>query len=278
MSKRIVVGLDGSTYSNAAISAALSRAAACGGTVIGVAVIDLPGIESAETGAGLGSIYYSRKIIEEHLASATARTKEFLSDFAQACQAAGVPYEIAHEIGVPFRALLEYAKTADLIVVGVRTFFHFETQSEPGDTVLRLVKHPITPVLAVTENWTPRQTALVNYQGDKYSGRALSALLHLHNLSPIVSKVVLVTVDMESELSKQRLELAARYVQAYGLPVDIARREGEMASVLKNETQHYPDPLIVIGSVREGWLADFLSHSATEKLLEFGSVPLLVYQ
>ncbi|MCB9358145.1 MAG: universal stress protein [Calditrichaeota bacterium] len=278
MGKRIVVGLDGSTFSDAAVAAAIQRAKTCAGTVIGVAVIDLPGIESADSGAGVGSIYFSRKLIDEHMQSATEKTGRFIKEFAERCQSVNVSFEIAHEKGVPFRALQEYGKAADLIVVGVRTFFHFETRTEPGDTVLKLLKYPVTPVLAVPEVWSPPSTALVSYPGDEFSGRALSALLHLHAISPVVSRVVLVSTSELSDLTKQRLELAERYIKSYDLPVEIAHREGEMASVLKNEVQRHDAPLVVLGAFREGWLSDFFKHSATEKLLDLGTVPLLVYQ
>ena len=61
--------------------------------------------------------------------------------------------EIEHEdiiyTGTPYEGLAQEGKTADMIITGVRTFFHYPTHEGPGDTLEQLLKDPVCPALAV---------------------------------------------------------------------------------------------------------------------------------
>ena len=80
MPQRIIVGLDGTEYSKSAVQWAIRRANVYGAIIVGIAILDVPGIEKAAVGAGLGASYYAKRSIDSKLEDASARTKEFMRE------------------------------------------------------------------------------------------------------------------------------------------------------------------------------------------------------
>jgi nucleotide-binding universal stress UspA family protein len=279
MSKRIVVGLDGSAFAEAATTAAIERAQRSAGTVVGVAVIDRPGIESSEAGAGPGAAYFAGDMIDEKLAEALARTRDFLNQFAERCRQANVQYELAREEGVPFDALIEYGRASDLIVVGLKTFFHFETSSKPGNTISRLIHHPVTPVLAVPETWTTPKRVVIAYNSSVYSSRAMGAFVHQQSLTPFADEVILLHVDEKGgeEISVNELNLAEKYLRAYGMKVQRLSKQGSVGEMILETAQELAPCMVVMGAFHGNWIQELLSSSAAELLLEDSRIPLFIY-
>jgi len=280
MSKRIVVGLDGSPYATAATEAAIERARRSRGTVVGVAVIDTPGIEHSEVGAGPGAAHMAGSLMDEKLADAKQRTRQFLIRFGNQCKQAGVSFELAREEGAPFDVLIEVGRSSDLIVVGLETYFHFETSGEPGDTVSRLLRNPVTPVLGVPETWVSPQQVLITYQHQLHSARALTAFVHQHNLAPFADEIHLLHVDdgEDPEVWKRDLEQAENYLKSYGISVTCETRKGSVGEVLLKAAHELEPCMVVLGVPQRNWLKDLFGESLTDTLLRERRIPVFAYQ
>ena len=279
MSKRIVVGLDGSPYAEAAMDAAIERANQSGGTVVGVAVIDQPGIEHSEAGAGAGSAYFAEGMIDKKLSEAMDKTRDFLNHFADRCREAGVQYELAREEGVPFDALVEYGRASDLIIVGQRTFFQYGTDAHPGNTVKRLMNHPVTPVLTVPEKWIAPQRVVIVYDRSIHTTRAMRAFVHQQIIASFADEATLLFIDDEEvdEASRHELDLAEKYLRAHDLKVSRVSKQGKVRSVLVELAQELAPCMIVMGSSRKNWLSELLSESVEEALIKH-SIPIFVFE
>ncbi len=123
MSTRLVVGLDGSPFAARALEAGLRRASRHGSTLIGVAVIDQPAIEQVEVGAYPGSIQLSHETVSRLFNEAKVRAQQSIENFRDLCTRADVLFEDVIHSGSAADALNEEGKTADMILIGIRTFF-----------------------------------------------------------------------------------------------------------------------------------------------------------
>ena len=121
MGRRIVVGLDGSEYAANAIRIACEAARIFSGTVVGVAIVDSPTIEASACGAGIGAYGYAKRAREHKLCDANKCACAFLDSFEQECRKANVRFELAYRDAVPFQAIVDEGRYADVIIVGLRT-------------------------------------------------------------------------------------------------------------------------------------------------------------
>lgn len=277
MNQRIVVGLDGTSYSHSAIKWACVRAKTFGGIVIGIAVVDAPGIEKSEVGAGVGGNYYAKKAIDYKLEDASTRTAGFISDFKQRCTVEGVPHETYLKLGEPIDIFKEEGKTADLIVMGLRTYFKFETTNEPDEGLIRkLLLDPVCPVIGVPEVIEPHETIVICFNGSAASARAMRAYALLSPNIPDSYKVILLNVNDSMEEAEYLLNRAEKYLNTYGIHPEKVWRRGNPEEVVFEKAKKYkPTPLVVLGAYSDK--ARYIFGRRTTKLMEDGTIPIFVY-
>lgn len=279
MSKRMVVGLDGSAFGAAALDAAIERAKRSDGTIVGVAVIDRHGIEASEAGAGPGSGYFAGEMIDEKLAEAMERTREYLNEFAERCRTENVKYELAREEGIPFDAFVEHGRASDLILVGLKTHFRFATEAKPGNTVSRLLHHPVTPVLAVPEMWETPKRVLIAYNSSVHSSRAMRAFVHQQSIVPFAEEIMLLQIDEKDadDVTRHELNLAEKYLRAYGLKVERMSKQGKVSSLLVETARELSPCMVVMGAYHKNWLQELLTGSDADALIAEAKVPMFVF-
>lgn len=277
---RLVVGLDGTPYADATTRVACSIAEALNGTAVGVAVTDEPGIEASSRGAGIGAYAYAKMVREQRFANASERAAEFLRGFEATCADSGVPFELAHRAGVPFQCIVDEGRYADLIVVGSRTHFHFETSDSDGDTLRRLMNVCVCPVLAVPKDIESRPTrAVIAIDGSIQSARAMRAYVSLIGRADSPPAITLLHVGENSDEDNQvQLETAKRYVESYGLEADIRIREGKPSREIEALADELGDSMIVMGAYgRRGVIRDIFFGSTAAQIIKSQRVPLFVY-
>jgi nucleotide-binding universal stress UspA family protein len=279
MSRRIVVGLDGSEYTTTATRVACQAVKTFGGTVIGVAVVDTPGIEASSRGAGIGAYEYARRAREQKLNDAEKHARAYLETFEKQCTESGAAFELAYRDGVPFQAIIDEARCADLIVVGFRTFFHRETRSEPGDTVRRLMETGVCPVVAVPKNYDPPQRAIIAYDGSVQAARAMREYVLLTSPSPQTRKITLIYVGQGIAEDKQvQIDDARRYIAGYGFEVQVERHQGQASRVIHDVAAEQAPCIVIMGAYgRQGIIKQLFFGSTAKNLIESECVPLFVY-
>ncbi len=279
MSRRIVVGLDGTEYSQSAVRVACIAAEAFDGVLVGVAVVDKPGIDASARGAGVGSYHYAKSLRKHRLSDAEDRTHEMLEAFEADCKAANVRCELAHHHGVPFQAIVDESRYADLIVVGIRTNFHFETSDEHGDTLRRLMQSGVCPVLAVPKDASLPKRAVIAYDGSVHSARAMREFVQLGSVRPDHGELILLHVG-ESSKSDDHVQLgrAHKYVEGYGFEVQVIRRDGQPDEVIEQVAEEFDPSIIVIGAYgRKGIIQNLFFGSTADRLIKNERFPLFVY-
>lgn len=277
MSKRIVVGLDPSEYAERALEVACTRASLCDGTVIGVGVVDLPGIERASSGAGVGASHFAKKAREHHITEATEKVQKLLDRFKEVCDRYGVGHEQELHSGEPCEALVEVARSADLIVVGIRTFFNFETDQDPGDTLEKLIAEKLCPVMAVPKDLDlPVSRVIFPYDGSASATHSMRIFTSLTAILPVTPDVTLLRVDENVERGLEALKRPAVYLEAYGHKVECKVVPGEPRKVILEVARKTPSSLVVLGASGKSSIRKLFFGSVTRTLLEDGTIPLFI--
>jgi len=277
MSKRIVVGLDPSDYSKMAVTLACIRASSFDGTVIGVGIIDKPGIQAACHGAGVGAGHYAKRSREHHIKEAEEKVTALLEEFRGTCADHEVGCEPVLRQGSPAEILAEEALTADLVIIGTRTFFHFETQTSHGDTLSDLLRCQACPVMVVPKALEmPIKRVIIPYDGTRKASRSMRSFVSLTHSLPVSLDLLLLAVDEKVETKLADLEKPAKYLRAYGYEVETKVVPGDAREIIRDVAKVNMPTVVVLGASEKSSVRVLLFGSVTQSLLDDGTIPLYV--
>ncbi len=277
MSKRIVVPLDPSEYTRSAIEIAVRRAKVYEATLVGVAVLDIDAIEDTVGGAPAGAIYYAEKEREKKIQEAQKVIAEIKENFIKRCEKEEIKYEVLEKTGEAPKEIMEEAKEADLIVVGIRTHFNLAKPNKPGETIKELLHNAVTPVLAVTDKSILPERVIVAYDGSEQSAKAMKAYAYISSKLPFANSITLLNVDEDIEKGQKILKKAKLYLEAHNFSVKTVVRAGKPSKVIYELAKELYPSLVVMGAYGRSGLSELFFGSTAREILEDGSLPLFVY-
>jgi len=264
--KRILVPLDHSPYAAAATAAACFLAKRHEASLAGVTVLDSPEIRSSIIPA-VGPYYpLMLDAVQAKLQHAETVLEETLARFSKACEEAGVPHHESEYEGIPAQKLLESSIFHDLVVVGLKTSFHFETRDRDGDTLDKLLSRTSTPVLAVPEQGLDRlDRVVVAFDGSPGASRALRDLMLV--AAPFDPEILVATAELPDEKSAFLLGQARLLLEAHGFDkVETLGSEADVEEVFDDELLSTAD-LVVAGIHSRSLLKDIFVGSFATSLI-----------
>lgn len=276
MLRSILVGLDGSPYSESALELSLRWGNRFGATLLGLGIVDEPTIRKP-TGLMIGGGHYKPIVDEQHLAEARRRVDRFLDHFSTECAAAGVASRRLKETGDPAGEVIEEAQRCDLIVMGQQSYFHFETQEGPGETLFEVLRKSPRPVVTVPQQTRAADTIAVAYDGSLQAARALYALLG-SGLCHDCDVHLLTAADDQSNAER----IAGRAVEFLGYhrisaTLHLLPGDGEIGDAILAEAERLGAGLIAMGAYGKPAVQEFFFGSTTTRVLKTTTLPLLLY-
>ncbi|MDA0810944.1 MAG: universal stress protein [Verrucomicrobia bacterium] len=273
--KRILTPLDLSAFSAAATGTACSIAKQHSATVEGLVVLDFPGIVGEDVPYHAWMLPGALVQSTERIAGAKRRIADALQLFADACEAADARHLNSTHQGVPAERITESAALHDLLVMGLRTFFHFEASNDPGDTLDKVLRAPQTPILAVPEevndSW---KRVLITFDGSPAACRALKEFARL--AQPYDVEITLLISAEEQEDGAYCIESAASYLRAHHLEkIETIATASDILEVL-DDAYLKSFNLIVAGSHSRKYLRDFFVGSVARRLIDYGQTAVLL--
>ena len=276
MLRSILVGLDGSAYSAAAVELGIRWAQHTGAVLVALGIIDAPTIckpQPVPLGASAYKVHHDATLLED----ARHKVEQLLQDCVQRCTEAGVTCRILQDTGLPSEHILLEAQQYDLIMLGQHTFFHFETQDTPDDTLAVVVKQSPCPVVAVPETLPEGRAVLIAYDGSPHATRAL----HMFQALGLASAydVHVVCVDAHQEKAHLCVEHAVTFLQWHNVVAQahaLATSESPAHALLQYVHQVQAG-LLVMGSSSRSPLREFFGGSVTRTMLRDSPVPLFLY-
>lgn len=276
MLKSILVGLDGSKFSDAAVSLGLQWAKASNAVLVGQAVVDEPGITVPEP-VPMGAAYFKGQRDEELLAEARRRAAQFLERFAARCAEAGVASQSREDSGDPAEMILAEAQRHDLVLLGTETHFRSGTPDAACDTLDKVLHSPPRPVVAVPEKLGEGRTVVIGYDGSLQAARTLSVYLATGLASQYEN--VVVTIDEDFDEAERITRRAVDYLTLHGAAVKARPVETRLdpASILLDHTVQLKAHLLVMGAFGHSALREFFFGSTTRGVLRDSKVPVMLY-
>jgi nucleotide-binding universal stress UspA family protein len=281
MLRRILVGIDSTQSSVAALQQGVVWARRHGATLVGLAIVDEPGIRAIEpvwpVGGKPGSdpVYYIG--YEPRLAAVHERAQEALTQFAALCDEAGVAHIEIKRIGTPHEQFCEEATNCDLVLIGRGSQFRFIAGDDEGDeTAKQVLKHACRAVVVVPLPSADEGPVVIAYDASVQADRALTAF-QATGLGESHS-VYILSIDADAALAAEHAEKARAFLGEHGIaavphPVVTSQRIGE---AILEHTSRLNASLLVMGAYGQPALREFFLGSVTRTLLEEASVPLFL--
>jgi nucleotide-binding universal stress UspA family protein len=276
MLKSILIGLDGSAYSTAAVELGIQWARQFDALLVGLGVIDEPTIRGPEP-VPLGGVYYKRHRDDVRMHEAQVKVEQFLERFTMRCAEAGVPSKLLEDVGLPWEQILVEAQRYDLIFLGQHTYFHFETQQSPCETLHKVLKNSPRPVVTTPEKLTDGSAILIAYDGSLQAARALHAFQAsgLHDRQ----EVHIISVAEEHAEAARHADRAAEFLRFHEVRAEVhpLASLAPPAEVILEQVRQREAGLLVMGAYGQPTLREFFLGSVTKTLLKETTIPLFLY-
>lgn len=243
--------------------------------VEGLVVLDSPGIRgdiAPVEMVGWPMVYdYVKKAVDD----AEEEVGKLRQKFAAFCDEHRVSHLEAQMEGVPADLILRVASLFDLVVMGLRTYFHFETRKGPGESLDRVLDRTVTPVLAVPEKGPDElRRVLIAYDGSFGSARALRDCVEVIRGAEV--ELTLFAADGDESHAKELVRHAAAYLRAHEYrDFSVVTSTESAIEVVKRDFLGRID-LIVAGIHAKRILRDAFVGSFTNQLIKDGRTALLL--
>jgi nucleotide-binding universal stress UspA family protein len=282
MVKSILIPLDPSPYTDTAIEIGCTIAKQHDAQLTGLVILDIEGIEKSIGPIPPGALYYAERLQEKHKKRAQERIDALLENFRSKCDKAGVKHVEAQNQGSPSERILEESIYYDLIIVGLRTHFHFETSDKSGNSLGKLLNESITPIYGIPKTLIlpnpdlEKIKVLIPFNSSLPSARALQRFAQL--MIPEITQARLVMSEENEEVANAALQHAKSYLELHGFKNIILDRTSE--GIIDACEKTYLDwaDAVVVGAHSKRGLFDFMVGSLTEHLIKWDKKPVLIGQ
>lgn len=276
MLRSLLVGLDGSAYSEAALALGIRWAKQFDAVLVGLGIVDEPDIRRGEP-VPIGGGYEKHLEDEAQMHNARVRVAQFLRQCKKRCDEEDVNCRVLEEVGSPVEQLAWESQRCDLILLGQQTYFLFETQEGPCDTLVKLLRRTARPIVTVPEKVGAEGTVLIAYDASVQAARALQAwqCLGLDGKQ----RIEVLSIHGEREEAERRCTAAVEFLQSHDMhsqPVAIESSESA-ADLILEHVERSAARLLVMGTCGKSLLHEVFMGSVTRSVLERCPVPIFMY-
>ncbi len=273
MYRNILVAIDSSADSGAAVDAAIWMAKGLKGAIHGVHVVDPSLYElsvAPDLGGGLG-FEPTYQVSEEVRKLLEEEAGRLLEAFEIRCRAEGLACRSIRERGRVADGIGDALRSSDLLVMGARSGEKGSGKPSIGASAEAMVRSSFLPVLVVPSPFRPVARPMLAWDG---SGRASRALLRAANFCErLALPLKVVTVEEEGEGARLISEVAT-YLEPYGVKATPIIRSGDPRKEIRAAAAEGAD-LLFVGSHGRGRIRELLLGSTTEAILAESDIPVL---
>ena len=246
MIRRILVVLAGPRFTPSAIRTAVDLAERHGAQVTGLGVLDRRKLDYVGP-VPPGALAHAERLRAHRVAVRREAVAAAVGTFRDACEAAGVRYEVVEEEGDACKSVTSHSRYHDLTIFGLRGLLKCHVEADQSEAALaRLTGGGVRPILAVAEEPRPIRRVLVAYSGSVGSAKAMRCFLHLDPWPDIRLRIV--TCHASREEAARLLADAAEYCRAHGQEVETGRVTGLPGREILAEAARWDADLVVAGN------------------------------
>lgn len=274
MIKSILVGLDASEYSNAAVELGCRWSKQFNCLLVGLGIIDA----SSSGGALPPLLPQARAAYEDLVVDTRRRIEQQLEQFSLRANEVRIASKVLEDAGYPADQICLEAQRYDLIMLGQQTFFHPGLEGRSCDTLEKVLRSAPRPIVVVPKTLGDGSGVLIGYDGSLQSARTLQMFVELGLAA--LGQVHVVSIDPENSAPAARV--ADRAVEYLRLHDVAATAHGVVSlespgSVLVHEAARHGVSLLVMGAYGQSRFKELLLGSATTTAVQNSPVPLFLY-
>jgi nucleotide-binding universal stress UspA family protein len=275
MLKRILVALSGTPFTPVAVRRAVELAQRHGASLTGVTVVDIERL--SEVGpVPIGGATRAQDLAEHRVAVTQQHIEEEIDRFEKACKEASVSYVVDREAGDAFELLLALWRYHDLIVIGLRGLFEYGVVQNPDDHVIKLIRHGVRPIIAVSEQYREVNRVLVAYDGSPHAAMAMKRFAQLRLWPDATVKIA--CFGFPDEKATPLLIDSAAYLRAHGYEPEAESMPGGSKLGLFTHAQEWGADLVVMGSTFRSRILKLVMGPTTQEALMHAGMPLFLSQ
>lgn len=276
MIKSLLIGLDGSKESYSALDLGLRWAKRFNAVVVGLGIIDQPGIatsgESLLGGAGVD--YWRTPSPAKLLDKARHAVAAILEDFVQRCSVAGVECKTLEDVGSPYIRILIEAQRYDLVMLGQQTHFGNDSPFESDETLCKVLQDSPRPVVAVPAAFGGGESVVVAYDGSLQAARAVYAFEASGLGDSRTVHVVSVAKDRKDSVRHANSAIEFLHLHDIDATSHPLESSASTAEVILSQVHDLDAGLLVMGAYGQPVLQEFFLGSVTRTVLNKSPVPV----
>lgn len=262
--RRILVPLDSSVYTDAATTRACEIAKAHDADLTGLSVLDSPQIRSSVAPADTFHWPLVQDAIHEAIASAQKDIQANREKFDGVCVEKGIRHSAPKLEGAPAQIIYDVSALYDLVVMGLRTFYHFDTHADAGESLSKLLDQTVTPVLAVPKGKSePIDEVLVLYDGSKSAAKTLRDFAAF--AAPFDFSITVLTATEDDRQAEMLLHEATACLASHGIE-KVHTKRSKQSEVTPDTLGDFD--LVVLGIHSKRFLKDRFVGSLAKQLIE----------
>ena len=279
MIKRILVGLTGTSYSQAATQAAIDIAKRRNAEITAVTAVDFEAVRDVGP-VPIGAGQEARELREHRVELTKENMEAAIEQFTSSCQKAEIACDVLREEREnPFDYLLSQFRYHDLTILGLRGIFEYGipglSSEDPGLTLVNLLSGGLRPILAVPTHFHTPQRVMVAYSGSVESAATLKRFVQLQPFGQV--QLRLVTFG-EATRCQHLLQEASRYCSAHGFTVETHHVEGDPQGHVLEEAAAWKADLIVMGNSAKSLLLRRVLGETALRAIRNSELPLFLAQ
>lgn len=276
MIKNILIPLDGSDHSKAALQYGLWLAGKFDGTLIGQHVIDTISIEGTffhDISGSLGFEPYldfstkMREVLEE-------RGKVILEDFRAHCREKNIRHEVFLDMGIVSSEICERAKVADLLVLGHRGINEEFSTGLLGSTADSVTRKSPRPVFVSTRKFKEVERPLLAYDGSQRASSAMETAAEF--CSRLKLPLTVLYVAKKEDTGEKVLRDAKAYLASYELEANYETVRGYPEQKILDYLLNFHYDLLFIGAYGHRRIIELVLGSTTEYVLRKSPCPVFL--
>ena len=276
MIKNILVPLDGSEHSRAALDYAIWITKKFDGTLFGQHIIDTISIEGTffhDISGSLGFEPYldfsskMREILEE-------RGKAILDDFVARCEKDGIRYTTVLDMGLIANEICDRAKVSDLVVIGHRGVNEEFSTGLLGTTAETITRKCPRPVFVSTKQFKAIDRPLLAYDGSQRASSAMESAAEFCTVLRLPLTVL--AISKEESLAQTNLQQARSYLSSYAIEVKYESARGYPEQKIVEYLVSLNHDLLFIGAYGHRRIIKMVLGSTTEYVLRNSPCPVFL--
>jgi nucleotide-binding universal stress UspA family protein len=276
MIKNILIPLDGSEHSYAALEYAMWMTEKFDGRLTAQHIIDTISIEGTvfhDVSGSMGFEPYTdfsskmRQILEE-------RGKLILEDFTQKCQQRRIKCQSFLDTGLIANEICERAKVADLVVIGHRGVNEEFSTGLLGTTAETITRKSPRPIFVSTKKFKVIERPLLAYDGSQRASSAMESAAEF--CSVLHLPLTVLTVAKADKSADSVTQQARSYLSSYDIETRFEMDRGYPEQKIVEHLTRFEYDLLFIGAYGHRRIIEMVLGSATEYVLRNSPCPVFL--